>query len=218
MIVMAFDLSSSCIGCVVAETQGKRVLRIRSCPIIPKAFSAESLGYLKTKRKIDGKKTMTSWIRFNGEIVSEAEKKRRDAEVRAQKDVSVLAQISGTMGDLISTIKPELILVEKNEMFNGVLTSVLLGKVMGTLHGIAGMLRIPVREFRVNKVRQPLGVSKLVLNFTQNTSAEELMSIPDVTKRALRKEMERKYHIQFLTDDESDACVVFDYWLNNEAK
>lgn len=217
MIVMAFDLSSTCIGCVVAEVQEKCVVRIRSCPIMPTAFDVATLGFLKTKQKIEGKKPLISWVKFKGESVSAIEKKKRDALVRANKDTSILAQISRTMGDLIDQIRPDLIIVEKNEIFNGMLTSILLGKVMGTLHGIAGMMRIPVKEFRVNTVRQPLEVSKVVSEFTKKISPEELQSIPDVTKRALRRLMEDIYNIQFLTDDESDACVVLNYWITHEA-
>lgn len=214
MIVMAFDLSSTCIGCVVAEVNNKTVARIKSCPITPSAFDVTSLGFLKTKQKVEGKKALTSWVRHKGEVVSEAEKKRRDALVRSSKDVSVLAQISQAMGDLISQIKPDLIIVEKNEIFNGMLTSVLLGKVMGTLHGIAGMLRIPIKEYRVSAVRQPLGVSKIVSDFAKRVNPEELRTIPDITKRALRRHMEEVYNTKFLTDDESDACVVLNYWIN----
>lgn len=216
MIVMAFDLSSSCIGCVVAEVNGKHVQRIKSCPIIPEEFTAEKLGFLKRKQKVGETKSISSWVYYKGENVSQAEKKRRDVQVRSSKDTWVLSKISQSMGDLIDGIRPDLIIVEKNEIFNGMLTSVLLGKVMGTLHGIAGLMRIPIQEYRVNMVRKPLNIGRLVQEFVRDTSADELRATPDITKRALRRLMERTYNIHFMTDDESDACVVFNYWLNHE--
>jgi hypothetical protein len=221
MKIMAFDLSTSCVGVVTADIDDntKQIKKALSCPIIPRKFSPEVLGYLKSKKKLSTKsgEILNTYARPGEVQISKAEKERRDREVRGKKDIWVLEDISATMGKLINTIKPNLILVEKNVAgYNGMLTIVLLAKVMGTLLGISGMLGIPVEEYAVNKVRSVFNISQLIRDFTANKTAQELQQIPDITKRALRVEMERrygKYGIKFQTDDESDGAVVLNYWF-----
>ena len=116
-------------------------------------------------------------------------------------------------------IKPNVVLVEKNKIFNGVLTSVLLGKVMGVLVGITTSKGIPLKEYEVATVRKNINIVKCIEELVSELSQEEIDKIPDITKRALRKYMEKKYGkygLKCSTDDESDACVVFDHWLENE--
>lgn len=224
MKIMVFDLSTACIGVVAAELDEKtgKIIKMKSCPIIPKDFDPTVLGYMKTKKKLPtpkGNKTVNTYWKQGETSVTEAEKKRRDTEVRAKKDIYILEQIGSTMGNLINAIKPDKILVEKNAIFNGILTTVLLAKVMGTLLGIGGMLGIPIEEYPVNVVRSVLDIPTLLKVFTVKHTAEELQRVPDVTKRALREEMERlygKFGIKFQTDDESDACVVWHYWYTKE--
>lgn len=224
MKIMSFDLSTACIGVLTAEVDvdTKTIIKMRSCPIIPRKFSPEDLGYLKVKKKLPTKngEVLTTYAKPGEVSISKAEKLRRDREVRGQKDIFILTNISNTMGSMINQIKPDLIIVEKNvSNLNGVLTSILLAKVMGTLLGIAGMFGIKVKEYPVNKARSVFNVSKLVSDFTKNKPEEELMEIPDITKRALRVEMERrygKYGFAPQTDDEGDSCVIFNYWFTEE--
>jgi hypothetical protein len=218
MIVMSFDLSSSCIGLVVAEIKPSgKISKMRSCPIIPQPFSAETLGYMKSKKKVelrDGNSIM-SYMRPGESKISKAEKKRRDMEVRASKNIAVLQNISRTMNDLVSSIRPDLIIVEKNEIFNGVLTSVLLGEVMGTLVSISGIHSIPLNEFRVSQVRTVFNISELIKALKSRYSEDFIEHLPDVTKRAIRDHLADVYKdtgVTFQTDDESDACAVFHYW------
>ena len=52
MVVMSFDLSTNCIGVVTAEIDdiSGKIIRMKSCPIIPRKFNPETLGYLKSKK------------------------------------------------------------------------------------------------------------------------------------------------------------------------
>lgn len=218
MKVMAFDLSSRCIGVVCAEIDARdNIKNILSCPIVPKKFDATLLGFKKSKVKFilsDGS-SISAWGKEGETSISKAEKKKRDSQVRAQRDVYVLREISETIGMLIENIQPDLVLVEKNEIFNGILTSVLLGKVMGVLHGVCGSRGVPIEEYRVQSVRKPYNVMKLTMDFVSGKNPEELSRIPDISKRVIREMLSLRYpSISFQTDDESDACLVFDYWLN----
>lgn len=218
MKILAFDLSTKCIGVVAADVQKNKVQKVLSTPIIPKAFNPETLGYSKHKKKFVSKKgkQLSAFLKPGETTISEAEKKRRDREVRGAKDIFILEQIGRELKEKILIVSPDLILVEKNCIFNGILTTVLLAKVMGVLLGVAGSLNIPVEEYAVNEVRSVWNIAKLCKDFSKRHSEEELKKIPDITKRALRKEMEQMYHVTFLTDDESDACVVFHYWAKKE--
>jgi hypothetical protein len=222
MIVMSFDLSSACIGVTTARLNKiKEVEKIMSCPIIPKQFSPTELGYMASKKSlptIKGNKSLNTYWKKGEAKITETEKKRRDREVRAKKDIFVLEYIGQQMGSMINKIKPDLIIVEKNAAFNGILTTVLLAKVYGTLLGIAGMLSIPVLEYSVNEVRAPYDVARLVSQFCATKTPEELKKLPDITKAAIRKFLYKIYRdkgINFQTDDESDSCLVFHYWYEN---
>lgn len=223
MKVMSFDLSSKCIGVIACEIDNnKQIIKMRSCPIIPPKFDPSTLGYMKTKKKLPLKNKeqyVNTYWKKDEEYITKKEKQNRDREVRYQKDIFVLQNISRTMNKLISAINPDLVIVEKNEIFNGVLTSVLLGKVMGTLISITGICNIPLEEYKVTEARSIFNIKEILINFKNSHTSEELMAVPDVTKRALREEMESVYGqcgLKFQTDDESDACVVFHYWYNEK--
>ena len=218
MIVMAFDLSSTCIGVVTARLNGTTVEKIMSCPIIPPSFDPVILGYKHSKKKLPTRsgELLNTYFKEGEVSISKAEKQRRDDHVRAQKDIFVLSSIGKSLANLMDNIKPDLILVEKNAIFNGILTSILLAKVMGTLLGLAGRLGTPVKEYSVTKARSVFNVGREVVSFSKTQTEDELRKIPDITKRALGVLMNRKYGIVFKTDDESDACVLFNYWYEKE--
>lgn len=219
MIIMTFDLSSVCVGVIAAEIDDRsgKTIKMKSCPIMPPQYDATVLGYHKSKKSLpDRKGTMLNTYWKDGEtIITKKEKEHRDKEVRSQKDIYVLQNISKTMNYLIDGIKPDLILVEKNAIFNGILTSILLGKVMGSLVSLTGIHGIPLIEYPVNQVRNPFDLPLMIRAFQKLHTPEELMKIPDITKRTLREYLEKIYGphgVVFQTDDESDACVVYYYW------
>lgn len=222
--ILAFDLSTACVGVVAGIVDGKVPLVVKSCPIIPPAYSPEVLGYKKSKKKLPTPKSgefLNTYYKAGEVSITKQEKKKRDAEVRAKKDIYVLDYIGKQISNIITTIKPNVIVVEKNEIFNGVLTSVLLGKVMGVLLGIAAANNIPVFDFKVKVVRGILPVVDIVKNYAQTLTKEQADKIPDMTKRALRVHMEAlygKHGLSCKTDDESDACVVWHYYYETFIK
>jgi len=224
--VLVFDLSSVCVGVIasIIDTNTGDPILVKSCPIIPKSFNPEELGYKKTKKKLlTGKngESINSYYRLGEESISKVEKKKRDTQVRNKKNSFVLKYIGEQITKIVTAIQPDLIVVEKNEIFNGVLTSVLLGKVMGVLIGVASSKSIDVIEYPVKEVRGPIDLVKVTHDLVDNLTEKEILKIPDITKRALRKYMEKKYGkygLECNTDDESDACVVFNYWLEEKFK
>lgn len=219
MIVMSFDLSSVCTGVVAVNIEDEKIKLMKSCPVIPPKFSAENLGYLKSKRKVFTSKSevqqINSYIKPNEHYVSKTEKKKRDVEVRRAKDLFVLKYIGDKLNELICGIKPDIIMFEKTEIFNGILTSVLLAKIGGLLIGLARSNKCDVIEIKVKEARKILPLTKIIKDFTEDKTDKELLKIPDITKRALRVFMENKYKgmgLKCSTDDESDSVVVFNFW------
>lgn len=210
-----------CIGCIAAELDGPNIIVMRSCPIMPPKLDVRILGLMRTKKKLptpSGNKLLSTWYQNGEHTVTEKEKKRRDVFVREKENNFKLANMSATMGNIINNIKPNVMSVEQNAMFNGVLTIALLAEVMGTLVGIAGNDGTPLNKYKVSTVREAHNVAKLVKEFAKKHTPEYLVSLPDITKAALRDKMQTKYGIYGLdlkTDDEGDAAVVFDYWYNN---
>lgn len=217
---MSFDLSSVCIGAIAARLNNKGVVElIKSCPIIPENFDASTLGFMKSKKKLKcSNGTVNTYYYKDEDSVSKVEKKRRDVLVRNAKNNFLKAQIGRDISNMIMIVKPDLILAEKNQIYNGVLTSVLLGEIMGNLEGVAASYGIPLIKLTVQEVRKPLNPARVVKEFSKKHSDEYLQSLPDITKAALRDVMQKKYAhlgLNMLTDDEGDACVVFDYWYEH---
>lgn len=221
MRVLNFDLSTTCIGAVavdISDASGKISL-MKSCPIVPGKFHPTGLGFEKTKKKVrasrNSKETISSWVRKGEEIVSASEKRRRDVAVREAQNLFLLTDLGASMGKLVDGVAPHIINVEQNAMFNGILTIELLAKLLGVLLGVAATRCIPVNQFKVVTVRARWDPAKLVREFSKRHSAEQLKAFPDVTKAALRAAAAEKYGqfgLCLRTDDESDACIVFDYW------
>ena len=218
MKVIAFDLSSVCIGCVIAEVEDKEVTKIASCPIIPKKDTniPIKLGFLKTKQKCEN--GLNSYIRYKGETVSKAEKKKRDSLVRESQNKQILDDISNKLSDVITSLKPDIVIMEKHAIFNGILTSVLLAKIAGILIGVAGDNHIITREYPVSQIRKRYNLVKMTREFVSTQTPESLSKIPDITKAAIGLYLSNKYNITFQTYDESDACAVFDYFFEEELK
>lgn len=221
MKILAFDLSSSCIGCACGDCyegeNGVWIEKLMTASIIPPHYVPSE--YLKSKKNlICNGHLSSSWAKPGETKITKTEQKRRNVQVRNEKDVFVLASISQEIDQMISAIHPGLILVEKNEIFNGVLTSILLAKIMGVLHGVAGTYQVPIKEYRVQEVRAPYDVFQLVAKFVDGKSQEDFKNVPDVTKRAIRVMLEGKYNIKFCSDDESDAALVLDYYINHATK
>lgn len=216
MRVMAIDSSSVCSGIVVADTKDNKI-KIGSAPIIPSKFDVTTLGYLKTKKKMPN--GFLSYVKNKEEIVSKTEAKKRNVEVRHRQNNHKAKDIGNQLSYLIKNTKPDLVLIERNRIFNSQLTSVLLGEVMGIVEGVCASCGIDLEKFTVEEMRKSINSTKLVKDFSQKKTEEELASMEDVTKEAIKDymiEIYGKFGFNPTTLDESDACLVFHYWLNNK--
>lgn len=216
MRIMAIDSSSVCSGIVLADTlKDGSVLKVGSAPIIPSKFDVTTLGYLKTKKKMPN--GFLSYVRNKDETVSKTEAKKRNVEVRHKQNNHKAKDIGSQLSYLIEHTKPDLVLIERNRIFNSQLTSVLLGEVMGIVEGVCASCGIDLEKFTVEEMRKSINSTKLVKEFSQKKTEQELFSMGDVTKEAIKDymvEIYGKFGFNPATLDESDACLVFHYWLN----
>ena len=228
MIVMSFDLSTVCIGIVIAKINDNsgEIEIMRSCPVVPSDSRVpESLGFMATKKKLPtspkAKTEINTYFKKDEQYVSKSEKQKRDREVRKLTNKFHLENLAQRMDAMISSIEPNLINTEINAMFNGVLTIELLAKLSGQLLGIAASNSVKVNEYSVATVRKAHNVARLVSEYAKTLAKEDLLKVKDLTKAALRDKMQKKYckyGLLLHTDDEGDACVVFDYWYENVYK
>ena len=215
MRIMAIDSSSICSGIVVADVKDNKLVKIGSAPIIPSKFNVTTLGYLKTKKRMPN--GFLSYVKNKDETVSKTEAKKRNVEVRHKQNNHKAKDIGGQLSYLIKNTKPDLVLIERNRIFNSQLTSVLLGEVMGIVEGVCASCSIDLEKFTVEEMRKSINSTKLVKEFSQKKTEQELISMEDVTKEAIKYymiEIYGKYGFNPTTLDESDACLVFHYWLN----
>ena len=213
MRVMAIDASSVCSGIVVAEIDNKgEVSRIGSASIIPKKFSPTLLGYKASKANINGYK---SYVKKGENFVSKTEAKRRNAEVRHARNDFKAKTISSQLNTLISKISPDIVVIEKNRTFNSVLTTALLAEVMGCVEGVCGANDIDLIKVTVEAIRKELNAPKLVKEFCEIKTVEELSSYEDITKEAIKDYLEYIYNFRMANTDEGDACAVFHYYYKN---
>ena len=125
----------------------------------------------------------------------------KDHEIRAWRYVR----------EAFDKVKPDLILVERNESFNGILTTKLLAEARGILEGACAGATI--KQYSVSEIRKGIDLVGLTRNFV-NKLADLGQPFPkDITKSALKLYIEEKYSISTANTDESDACMVFDCYL-----
>lgn len=220
MRVMAIDSSSACTGVVIAEIEDKKIIKVGSAPVIPHKFDVSSLGYMKTKRKYKNKdgKEYSAYTISGESTVSEALAKKRNVQVRHERNNFKIKNIGSQLDMIIKNIQPDIIAIEKNKTFNSVLTSALLAEVMGLVEGVAASNGIPLYKYTVEEVRKSINTAKLVKLFAMQKTPEELSNCKDVTKEAIQDYMiveYGKYGFSPATLDESDACLIFHYWYNN---
>lgn len=189
---------------------------------MPTPFSASKLGYLKAKKKVTtGKDMVTAWVKPGEDKISKVEKKRRDAQVRAAKDKHLIGEIGSTLGRMFEVIKPTIVLIEKNEIFNGILTSVLLGKIMGATQAVCAIKGIEFEEIRVGEIRSSYNIVSLTEDYVKYLEDNNVTTYKDMTKEAIGHHLKNKYskfNLDFLTNDEPDAVAAFDYWYEREKK
>lgn len=218
---MGFDLNTRGTGIAAAKIEDNKIKTAKVADATTKQFDASTLGFMKSKKELptskNGGKTHMTYYKPGEIYVSEANKKKRDQIVRNTRNQYYLDKMGRQMVAVLSNVKPDLVLIERNEMFRGIMTIEVLAKLTGILIGECVSLGIPYELHNVNSVRKPYNVPQIVSDFARTISPGELKGLKDVSKSAIRWHLERKYSdigLKILTTDGSDAFILIDYRLN----
>lgn len=216
MKVLSFDLSLTQTGVIFAEiNDDNEITKISSVSIVPSANEEEiikGLGFLNSKRKVGTKKGgHWSYVKTRDEAPAYPEKKKRDVAVRNAVNIKKRESLAQQIKLLFEKINPELILVERNESFNGILTTKLLAEARGILEGACA--GVEIKQYSVSEIRKNVDLITLTKEFVNKVADSGEPFPKDITKSALKHYVEDKYHIKLSNTDESDACMVLDCYL-----
>jgi hypothetical protein len=223
MNILAFDLSTTQTGVAVARIDDNVLTSLKTTVIIPKNPSPSDFGFLKTKQKTKTKSgaPILSYVKHKGEVLTKAEKDRRNYLVRKSSEESRLATTATEIHTLVETYNPFLILMEANMAFRNMDTTRQLAEVAGALQAIATTKTIPLEKINVATARSHWNLSKECINFSKTLSIEESKKVKDLTKETLKHLMLEAFNGYMLdrtmSTDESDALVLLYYWLMQES-
>lgn len=222
MIVMCFDLSSVCIGVTFAQLKEGKVTYLKTLAVIPKRPFAKELGYTTQEpKKIHYRGNSFLGLLKPGEHeISKEQAGKRIAEYKVIAHRQLLRNIGEQVGFYLDSIRPNIIAVEKNKSFNGILTTKLLAEIIGGLYFYSGARKIPLYDFDEATVRAK--IRRDIQDFTLFKQGTDKMAVDtkwEIHCR-LRSYFEKHYPslIDFsnMTMDESDSLAVFYHLLTTE--
>lgn len=222
-VVMAFDLSTTCTGVVIAYFDGKDLIHLETTNVIPKDISPTKAGFLKAKQKTTTKtgETITSYVKYKGEKVSKTEKKRRDVLMKKLSEEHRLITTASGVRELIQKYNPTLILMEANMAFRNMDTTKKLAEVAGALQALAVATGVPLEKINVATARSHWNISKECIEYAKTLTPKELARM-DLTKETLKNIMINTFKgyklNKDMTTDESDALVLLYHWMTTQEK
>lgn len=218
MIAMTFDLSSTCIGVTFAQVENKQIVYGKTLPIIPKKPDARDLGYTtKTPKTISSSgNTYKTYLKPGEMFVSKAEAERRRSTFKNLEHNYLLRNIGQQCGMFLNKIKPDVLAIERNKSFNGILTTKLLAEIAGGMYFYSGAHGITLYDWDEATIRAK--IRKDILSFSLQKNEEEEKIAVDTKWEIycrLREYFSTKHNQPFdfsnMTLDESDSLAVFYY-------
>lgn len=219
MIVMTFDLSSVCIGVTFAEINDeKKILYGETLAIIPKKPTGKDLGYTtNTPKKISSKgNTYGAFLKPDEILISKKEAERRKSTLKTDAHNHLLRNIGKQCGRYLDKIKPDIVAIERNKSFNGILTTKLLAEIAGGIYFYCGANDILMFDWDEATVRSML--RKDIPEFSLSKYTDDTRIAIDTKWEIycrLRYYFETEhpgiFNFEQMTLDESDSLAVFYY-------
>ena len=219
---MAFDLSSTCIGVTFAEVSmtSKKITYGKTLPIIPEELDPRELGYTtKQEKKVafNGKE-FKGFLREGEFSISMAEADRRRRYIKNYRHNYLLRNIGKQCGKFLNKIKPEVIIIERNSSFNGILTTKLLAEIAGGLYFYAGAHGIQLFDYPESTVRAK--IRKDITEFSYEQDGKKAVDTKWEIYCRLRSYFEKEHPGTFdfktMTMDESDSLATFYHYYTTE--
>lgn len=214
--VITFDLSSTLIGITYGVVEDKVITDVRTEGIVPRKPDGKHYGYTTKKPKRIGR-GYPAYLLPGEHHISKAEADRRATHIKQDAHRRLLLHIGEDIGDRIDAFGPNHIFIERNESFNGVLTTKLLAEIAGGLFFYSGIRRIPFEDLNVSTVR------KTVRDTIPLSRSERLLedgSIALETKLEIKERLRKVYghltNFDGMTTDESDSLAIFHHVATRE--
>lgn len=216
MIVMAFDLSSSCIGVTFVQLKGTTIKYLKTIPIIPVRPSGLDFGYTTKKPKriaYEGNEFL-GYLKEGEFSISRAESDRRKRIMRSLEHSHLLRNIAKQCGYYLEKVNPDVILIEKNKSFNGILTTKLLAEIAGGIYFYSGMRDIAFFDYEEATVRAR--IRKDITEFDLEKDGKVAIDTKWEIYCRLRAYFKDLVDFDNMTLDESDSLAVFYYYYVTE--
>lgn len=209
MYVATFDLSSTLIGMTIGQLKDHEVVYVKTIPIYPKRIDGKDLGYTTKKQKVIGH-GYKAFLKPNEHHISEAEADRRNSEFKVVAHRELLLNIWRQVGEILRKVKFDVIIIERNASFNGILTTKLLAEIAGGLFSFAAILDATFYDLNESTVRSFI---RKDLSYETLEKDGQIIVGP---KWEMRQRLEPAYrdHINFedISLDEVDSLVLFHYY------
>lgn len=223
-IAMCFDLSSTCIGVTFAQFHKKDLFYAKTLAVIPEKPSGKALGFTTNSPKTlysNGKELKTFIYPGETSISSVEEAKKRVTNFKNYRHRYLLNNIGKQLGYYIDKVKPDVVAIERNETFNGILTSKLLAEIAGGIYFFSGARGIPMYDYPAPTIRAK--IRKDITDFNRYKAGTDEMALDtkwEIFCR-LRSYFEKNHpnmQIDFenITMDESDSLAVFYHLFTTE--
>lgn len=223
MIVLSFDLSTSCTGVTESRIEQDDILNMCTYAIIPPKFNPITLGFLKDRKPV-ATKNFKAYLHNKEEVVTLKEKKARDVAVGRASEEHYTEYITQSItGAILRAVANyghvDLVLMEENMAFRSMDVTRKLGEISGILQALAISNNIPIVKVNVHKARGYLQIEKEMSAFASTLPEKVLASSKfDLTKETLKYlmlERYKRYNLSpTMTTDESDSLVIFTYWYD----
>lgn len=223
MIVMTFDLSSTCIGVTFAQiNDDKKITYGQTLAIIPKKLDPREYGFttLAPKQIASGGKNFKGYLKPDEFSISHQEAKNRSAYLKTQMHSFLLRDIAKQCGLYLNKIKPDVVCIERNSSFGGVLTTKLLAEIAGGIYFYCGATNTKMFDYHEATVR-----ARIRKDITEFSYVSELNGMQAIDTKweiycRLRAYFQKEYPLLFdfvkMTMDESDSLAVFYYYYVTE--
>lgn len=222
MIAMCFDLSSKCIGVTFAQFTDKKIIYAKTLAIIPERPSAKDLGYTTMQPKsiaFNGKE-FQALLKAGERRISQELAKKRLAEFKNFSHLYLLKNIGKQCGYYLDKVKPDVIAIEKNKSFNGILTTKLLAEIAGGIYFFAGARDIPMFDYDEATIRAKIRKDITEFNRYKDGTDEIALDTKWEIYCRLRSFFEQNYpgmmDFSNITMDESDSLAVFYHLFTTE--
>lgn len=215
-------MSSTNIGVTFAKID-QRIAFGDTLAIVPKPPTPKDLGYTTvTPRTIQSHgRRYKAFLREGEIVISQEEAARRLQALKSTTHNYLLRNIGQQCGKFLRAVRPDVVCIEKNKSFNGILTTKLLAEIAGGVYFYCGVDDIEICDWDEATVRAQ--IRRDITDFSLETddgrkALDTKWEIHCRLRSYFEKECPGMFRFNKMTMDESDSLAVFYYWYTQRWK